>query len=297
MPTADTSKPISWADQVEAGEQGQHVPEGEVIHDGNTKKVIDFKRNDEGKLIKIVRTFKIEKRKTSKSIAMRKALPKFGLATNDGEGPSVTTTSIADDVFMAFISSKDDMGTTQDDDALKKLQSQRLVMCRVCKGDHWTTKCPYKDSLEPLQEKLLQGGAEAGAETPEDSAEAAKAPAGGGGGGGSGKYIPPSARDTSGQRRVAPMDSKRDQGTTIRVTNLSEDTRENDLTDLFHSFGPIQRIYLAMDKVTKRSKGFAFINFHNKESAANAILGVSGFGYDHLILKVEWAKPSGTTQH
>ena len=61
------------------------------------------------------------------------------------------------------------MGTTQDDDALKKLQSQRLVMCRVCKGDHWTTKCPYKDSLEPLQEKLLQGGAEAGAETPEDS--------------------------------------------------------------------------------------------------------------------------------
>ena len=37
-------------------------------------------------------------------------------------------------------------------------------------------------------------------------------------------------------------------------------------------------------------QGFAFINFHRREDAAKAIAGVSGFGYDHLILKVEWAK-------
>lgn len=37
-------------------------------------------------------------------------------------------------------------------------------------------------------------------------------------------------------------------------------------------------------------QGFAFINFHHREDAARAIAGVSGFGYDHLILNVEWAK-------
>ncbi|XP_022084308.1 eukaryotic translation initiation factor 3 subunit G-A-like [Acanthaster planci] len=291
MPTADTNKPISWADQVEAGEQGQQIPDGEVIHEGNVKKVIEYKRNDDGKLLKIVRTFKIEKRKTSKTIAQRKSWSKFGQAADDGEGPSITTTGIADDVFMQFVTAKDDGSNQQEDDTLKKLQSQRLVMCRVCKGDHWTTKCPYKDSLEPLQEKLLQGGGADGAEGADENADTAKKPAG------TGKYVPPSARDASGQRKVTPMDSKRDPGTTIRVTNLSEDTRESDLQELFYSFGPIQRIYLAMDKNTGRSKGFAFINFHNKESAASAIRGVSGFGYDHLILKVEWAKPSGSAQH
>ena len=38
------------------------------------------------------------------------------------------------------------------------------------------------------------------------------------------------------------------------------------------------------------TQGFAFINFHRREDAARAIAGVSGFGYDHLILNVEWAK-------
>ena len=40
---------------------------------------------------------------------------------------------------------------SQDDDTLKKLASagKGMVQCRLCKGDHWTTHCPYKESLEP----------------------------------------------------------------------------------------------------------------------------------------------------
>ena len=39
------------------------------------------------------------------------------------------------------------------DDPLKKLSqsTQKIVQCRICKGDHWTTKCPYKDQLEVIQ--------------------------------------------------------------------------------------------------------------------------------------------------
>lgn len=42
------------------------------------------------------------------------------------------------------------------DDPLKKLgqSSQKIVQCRICKGDHWTTKCPYKDQLEVIQAQV-----------------------------------------------------------------------------------------------------------------------------------------------
>lgn len=45
-----------------------------------------------------------------------------------------------------------------------------------------------------------------------------------------------------------------DDNATIRVTNLSEDTREADLQELFRPFGAISRIYLAKDKNTGQSK-------------------------------------------
>ena len=77
---------------------------------------------------------------------------------------------------------------------------------------------------------------------------------------------------------------------TIRVTNLSESTRESDLEDLFRPFGRLSRTYLAKDKMTGLSKGFAFISFHDQKHAEEAIRRMNGFGYDHLILKVEWSK-------
>lgn len=48
--------------------------------------------------------------------------------------------------------------------------------------------------------------------------------------------------------------STADDNATIRVTNLSEDTRETDLQELFRPFGSISRIYLAKDKNTGQSK-------------------------------------------
>ncbi|KAI2588606.1 EIF3G isoform 14, partial [Pan troglodytes] len=95
-----------------------------------------------------------------------------------------------------------------------------------------------------------------------------------------GKYVPPSLRDGASRRGESMQPNRR------------EDTRETDLQELFRPFGSISRIYLAKDKTTGQSKGFAFISFHRREDAARAIAGVSGFGYDHLILNVEWAKPS-----
>lgn len=52
----------------------------------------------------------------------------------------------------------------QEDDPLKKLSqsSQKIVQCRHCKGDHWTTKCPYKDQLEVIQSQVNEAKLAAG---------------------------------------------------------------------------------------------------------------------------------------
>ncbi|KAG5616157.1 hypothetical protein H5410_015981 [Solanum commersonii] len=84
---------------------------------------------------------------------------------------------------------------------------------------------------------------------------------------------------------------RRNEENSVRVTNLSEDTREPDLLELFRPFGPVSRVYVAIDQKTGDSRGFGFINFVNKEDAQRAIDKLNGYGYDNLILRVEWAAP------
>jgi translation initiation factor 3 subunit G len=61
--------------------------------------------------------------------------------------------------------------------------------------------------------------------------------------------------------------------------------------DLFSPFGLISRIYIAYDRETGESRGFAFVNFVHKEDAARAVEKLDGHGYDNLILRVEFAAP------
>lgn len=32
-------------------------------------------------------------------------------------------------------------------EAMKQQLQNKKILCRICKGDHFTSKCPYKDSL------------------------------------------------------------------------------------------------------------------------------------------------------
>lgn len=164
-------------------------------------------------------------------------------------------------------------------------------------GDHWTLKCPYKDTPKEELEADMAARAESGAPPPAPAA-AAPAPMERGsaldGAFGSGKYVPPSLRGreggfSSGDARGG--DDDRDQAT-LRVTNISPDTREDDLKELFRAFGPVARVYLAKDRETFQSRGFAFVSFVYREDAERALQKLQGYGYDHLILKLEWAKPS-----
>ncbi|XP_063612766.1 eukaryotic translation initiation factor 3 subunit G-like [Penaeus indicus] len=85
----------------------------------------------------------------------------------------------------------------------------------------------------------------------------------------------------------------KDKAVSVHVSNLSQNTRGQDLHVLFRPFGDIRRVFLAKDKNTGQSKGFAFINFKRQEDAAKAIQDLNGYSYNHQILSVKWSK-SGT---
>jgi len=292
----------SWADEIEEGDTSTLPPISEKIS-GNSKIVTSFHFNDEKKKVKTVSTYRIDKKLVSRNIAHRKAWSKFGESKNDRPGPDPATTIMAEETFMQFVANKDDAEKDADSSDIKtKLEGKSMLKCRICKEDHWTTQCPYKDTLAPLQEALGLGT--------QDS-EKDKPATGGAGPGGAppatsgppgvtgGKYVPPSKRGEGGAReRIGESmpDRKRniDDTAAIRVSNLSENTQDTDLQELFKPFGQIARIFLSKDKQTGVCKGFGFINYVRKDDAARAIAHLNGYGYDHLILNVEWAKQSGT---
>jgi len=279
----------SWADEVEEVDETVLPPPVEKS-DGKTKTITEYTLNEDGKKVKVISHYRIEKHRVAHSIALRKTWRKYGLSKGDKPGPNPATTITAEDVFMQFLSNKEEDNDKESEDLKKKLMDAQKgqVKCRLCKEDHWTKQCPYKDKLSPLV-GINEDGENEGAAGP-GGPPAAGAPAGSG----PSKYVPPSMRNDGKERKGESMLSSRgrDETATVRVTNLSENTREQDLQDLFRPFGDISRIFLAKDKNTGQSKGFAFINFRRREDAAKAIQVLNGYGYDHLILSVEWAKPS-----
>ncbi|KAL8455796.1 hypothetical protein Emag_000370 [Eimeria magna] len=80
------------------------------------------------------------------------------------------------------------------------------------------------------------------------------------------------------------LESRRREEATIRVTNLSEDVKEEDLTELFGTIGKLERVFLAKHKDKKASKGFAFITYATRDMAAQAIRKLNRHGYDNLLL-------------
>lgn len=152
-----------------------------------------------------------------------------------------------------------------------------LMLCRTCgkKGDHWTSRCPYKD-LAPHTDGFVDKPPTSDATMPTSTTK--------------GTYIPPSLR-AGAERPAVPDMRRRNEENSVRVTNLSEDTREPDLLELFRTFGPVSRVYVAIDQKTGVSRGFGFVNFVSKEDAERAIMKLNGYGYDNLILHVEWATP------
>lgn len=108
----------------------------------------------------------------------------------------------------------------------------------------------------------------------------------------SGLYVAPGNRRREGGAATNDYgfgDTKDGTENTLRVSNLTKAVTEDDLRELFERFGRIHRVSLPRNEF-KEPRGFAYIAFARKEDAETAMARLDGYGYDHLIIKVEWAK-------
>ena len=77
----------------------------------------------------------------------------------------------------------------------------------------------------------------------------------------------------------------------LYVGNLSFQTTENDLQDLFEQHGKVTDVALMMDRTTGRPRGFGFVTMSSAEEAQKAIEGMNGKEMDGRALTVNVAKP------
>lgn len=75
------------------------------------------------------------------------------------------------------------------------------------------------------------------------------------------------------------------------IGNLSYQTGENDLQDYFAQAGTVKSINLMMDRVTGKSRGFAFIEFSTPEEAQKAIEQFHNKDFQGRAITVNVARP------
>ncbi|PKI84289.1 translation initiation factor eIF3 subunit g [Malassezia vespertilionis] len=296
--TAQPVKPVNWADDDAEEGSASNTPRIETRDEGNGVHVVtEYRTNADDKPVKVTRRIKrtLISTRVNHDMAERKGWTKFGLEKNSSSGPNAGTTSIGANVQIKLNAGGNKEPEQDPTEAMREKLANKRVQCRLCKGDHYTARCPYRDTLEAIPG--------AGSENPDAESAAAAAIAQVGGevpaaakinsvasALGGGKYKPPSLRSGA-----VPMSmggpTQRDDSSTLRVTNLSDDVEEEDLRDLFRRYGRVTRIYLGRDRETGACKGFAYVNFEDRASADLARQKLDGFPYSNLILSCQWSQP------
>eukprot|EP00500_Bicosoecida_sp_ms1_P003554 CAMPEP_0203813140 /NCGR_PEP_ID=MMETSP0115-20131106/4548_1 /ASSEMBLY_ACC=CAM_ASM_000227 /TAXON_ID=33651 /ORGANISM="Bicosoecid sp, Strain ms1" /LENGTH=290 /DNA_ID=CAMNT_0050721999 /DNA_START=35 /DNA_END=907 /DNA_ORIENTATION=+ len=256
---------MNWGDEVDGEVGAEFIPPPKVTgpdEDGVMTRV-EYKIRPDGKRVKVTKRIRRIRRvfKITETMKARKEWKKrkFGLAADSADDGNVTF--VGDDVKLE----KPDDEELEGNAMLKKVVEALAKAKARGTNNFWA-------------EKAAQFGGDEG---------------GGDEGGDGSTYRPPGARGGSGGGGGgASRFGDRDDSNTLRVTNLSADTMEADLFDLFRPFGHVERVYLAKDRETRESRGFAFVSFGTKADAERARGKLNGYGYDHLILGVDWAKPS-----
>ena len=182
--------------------------------------MISYRFNDDGKRVKTTRRIRTTtvKETVNPRVAERRAWPKFGLEKGHPPGPSFDTTSVGENIIFrpSITCNKDDKeAETKKDDPKDKLRNMK-VKCRICDGEHFTARCPFKDTMAPVGEDGAPGAADGAADGEDPEAKA------GGLGAGSGGYVPPHLRkgaNASGGERMGGK-YERDDLATLRVTNV-----------------------------------------------------------------------------
>jgi len=278
-----------WADDEELDDGALELPPNTTTtNKDGTKTIVSWRLNDEGKKVKTTRRirFTTVKEVVNPRVAERKQWSKFGLSAKDGAGPAADTTSVGENIIFRPSTNwrKDAKEEKTEVGSMKDKLKDKKVKCRICNGEHFTARCPFKDTMAPVGEEGTADVAAGPADAPEGP---------GGLGAVKGSYVPPHMRNGASAGagdRMGGGKYERDDLATLRVTNVSEMAEEQELRDMFERFGRVTRVFLAKDRETGLAKGFAFISFQERTDAARACEKMDGYGFKHLILRVEFAK-------
>lgn len=77
----------------------------------------------------------------------------------------------------------------------------------------------------------------------------------------------------------------------IFVGNLSFNTREEELRQLFEPFGQVDRVSILTDRDTGRSRGFGFVEMSSNEDGEKAITALNGSQLGGRTINVNEARP------
>jgi RNA recognition motif-containing protein len=76
----------------------------------------------------------------------------------------------------------------------------------------------------------------------------------------------------------------------LYVGNMSYNTTNEELQQLFSEYGTISEVKIITDQISNRSKGFGFVTFEDANSCQGAIDALNGFEFNGRTLKVNIAE-------
>jgi len=77
----------------------------------------------------------------------------------------------------------------------------------------------------------------------------------------------------------------------IFVGNLSFNTGEDELRQIFETYGQVDRVSILTDRETGRSRGFGFVEMANSEEGDKAIAALNGSQFGGRTINVNEARP------
>jgi len=187
-----------------------------ITNKDGTKTVISYRFNDDNKKVKVTRRIKttVVRENVNPQVAERRSWAKFGLEKGHAAGPSFDTTSVGENIiFRPSTNWKAQAKEAEKDGGEKGSMKDQLkdkkVKCRICSGEHFTARCPFKDTMAPVEEPSA-GGMDAGE------------PDAGGLGAGKSSYVPPHLRNggAAGGEKMGGSRFEKDDLATLRVTNV-----------------------------------------------------------------------------
>ena len=282
-----------------------------------------YKKNEDGKDVLVVR--KIMQTNIShcvlSRVLKRRQIVKFGKCAGKPPGPEEGITCLGDLVYLELAGEKENnpngnnsvkqppnqstsQSTNQQNNRDKKphlkssVSSVSTIVCRNCKEPgHWTKDCKISVIAIPdidFGNKQYSSGSESKSGSPSLSVASSSSTGTTGG-----KYVPPSRRGHNQSSQHNQYNQHNQQHSfksehnnndnnsgNIRIGNLDEDANEDDLRDLFHTFGEIKRINVVKDRRTNQSRGFAYVEFYSPKDADEAVEKLHGRPYGNQVLNV-----------